>query len=183
MDSDRAKRILAALVREYIASGEPVPSSLLVGLAGLGVSSATVRNMLAQLEARRVSFSSRTPLPAASRPTAGTASTLICCSNPNRSTPYRPGRGSAAAARDGGALVDSVLSQVSHVVSQASKHVGFALRPAHQAAVFDRVEFVPLSSSRVLVVHRRPRRPRPPEGHRDQRAAALPTICARRPIT
>jgi heat-inducible transcriptional repressor len=50
MDNDRARRILAALVREYIASGEPVPSSLLVSLAGVGVSSATVRNILARLE-------------------------------------------------------------------------------------------------------------------------------------
>jgi hypothetical protein len=32
--------VLAALVREYIASGEPVASSLLVTAAGLGVSSA-----------------------------------------------------------------------------------------------------------------------------------------------
>ena len=38
------------------------------------------------------------------------------------------------------------------MVSQASRHVGFAVRPAHEAAVFDRVEFVPLSASRVLVV-------------------------------
>jgi heat-inducible transcriptional repressor len=49
-------------------------------------------------------------------------------------------------------LVDSVLSQASHVVSQASKHVGFAIRPAHAAAVFDRVEFIPLGGGRVLVV-------------------------------
>src|SRR5213079_1503194 len=48
--ADRSKRILAALVREYIASGEPVPSSLLVRAAGLGVSSATVRHILAKLE-------------------------------------------------------------------------------------------------------------------------------------
>ena len=40
--TDRPRRVLAALVREYIASGEPVPSSILVGAAGLGVSSATV---------------------------------------------------------------------------------------------------------------------------------------------
>ena len=45
-----------------------------------------------------------------------------------------------------------MLSQASHVVSQASRHVGFALRPAHEAAVFDRVEFIPLSAARVLVV-------------------------------
>src|SRR5258706_11846073 len=47
---DRSKRVLAALVREYIASGEPVASSLLVTAAGLGVSSATVRSILARLE-------------------------------------------------------------------------------------------------------------------------------------
>src|SRR5262249_20804983 len=38
------------------------------------------------------------------------------------------------------------------VVSQASRHVGFALRPARATAVFDRVEFVPLSATRVLVI-------------------------------
>src|SRR4029078_6076165 len=48
--ADRSKRVLAALVREYITSGEPVASSLLVTAAGLGVSSATVRSILARLE-------------------------------------------------------------------------------------------------------------------------------------
>src|SRR5215475_8867550 len=47
---DRSKRVLAALIREYIASGEPVASSVLVTAAGLGVSSATVRSILARLE-------------------------------------------------------------------------------------------------------------------------------------
>src|SRR6185503_8997203 len=51
-----------------------------------------------------------------------------------------------------GTLVDSLFSQASHVVSQASRHVGFALRPAHEAAVFDRVEFIPIGGARVLVV-------------------------------
>jgi heat-inducible transcriptional repressor len=49
-------------------------------------------------------------------------------------------------------MIDSLLPQVSHVLSQASRSVGFAVRPASEAAVFDRVEFVPLSSERVLVV-------------------------------
>src|SRR5437764_11766465 len=48
--NDRSGRVLAALVREFIASGEPVASSMLVNAAGLGVSSATVRNILARLE-------------------------------------------------------------------------------------------------------------------------------------
>src|SRR5207244_10746329 len=49
-------------------------------------------------------------------------------------------------------LLDSLLPQVSHVLSQASRSVGFAIRPAHEAAVFDRVEFVPLGATRILVV-------------------------------
>ena len=47
---DRSRRLLASLVRQYVESGEPVPSQVLARTSGLGVSSATVRNMLAQLE-------------------------------------------------------------------------------------------------------------------------------------
>src|SRR5918992_4713536 len=48
--SDRSRRLLVALVREYIDSGEPVSSQMLARKSGLGVSSATIRNVLAQLE-------------------------------------------------------------------------------------------------------------------------------------
>src|SRR5690349_7838096 len=48
--SDRSKRVLAALIREYIATGEPVASSVLATVPGLAISSATVRNILARLE-------------------------------------------------------------------------------------------------------------------------------------
>src|SRR5438876_8008768 len=148
---ERSSRVLAALVREYIASGEPVPSSLLVSAAGLGISSATVRNILARLEDEGYVQQPHT--------SAGRIPTdrgyrfyvdLLLESKRSRRT------ASAVEARlrrdNSGALLDVLLSQVSHVVSQASRHVGFALRPAHEAAVFDRVQFIPLSSARVLVV-------------------------------
>ena len=48
--SERSRRLLATLVRAYIETGEPVSSQLLARQSGLGLSSATVRNMLAQLE-------------------------------------------------------------------------------------------------------------------------------------
>ena len=47
--SARKKRILAAVVDEYIASAEPVGSKFLAERAGLNVSSATIRNELAEL--------------------------------------------------------------------------------------------------------------------------------------
>jgi heat-inducible transcriptional repressor len=148
---DRSRRVLAALVREYISSGEPVPSSLLAGAAGLGVSSATVRSILARLEAEGYvqqphTSSGRVPtdrgyrfyvdLLLESKRTGRTASAV-----------------EARLRRDSsGVHIDALLPQVSHVLSQASRSVGFAIRPVHETAVFDRVEFVPLSSTHVLVV-------------------------------
>ena len=47
--SDRKKKILAAVVDEYIATAEPVGSKTVVEKAGLSFSSATIRNELAEL--------------------------------------------------------------------------------------------------------------------------------------
>ena len=148
---DRSKRVLAALVREYIASGEPVASSLLVTAAGLGVSSATVRSILARLEDE--GFVQQPHTSAGRIPTDRGyrfyVDLLLDSKRPSRTA-------SAVEARlrrdHSGRLLDSLLPQVSHMVSQASGHIGFALRPAQEGAVFDRVEFIPLSSRRVLVV-------------------------------
>jgi heat-inducible transcriptional repressor len=149
--ADRSKRVLAALVREYIASGEPVASSLLVTAAGLGVSSATVRSILSRLE--EGGYVQQPHTSAGRIPTDRGyrfyVDLLLEAKRPNRSATAVEAR----LRRDSpGRLLDSLLPQVSHMLAQASKSVGFAIRPAHKAAVFDRVEFVPLSSTRVLVV-------------------------------
>src|SRR5438132_10820929 len=47
---ERQRELLRAVIREYIATAEPVASAALVRRYGLGVSSATVRNELASLE-------------------------------------------------------------------------------------------------------------------------------------
>ena len=50
MLNDRKKKILQAVIDEYINSAEPVSSGALVEKYGLNYSSATVRNELAELE-------------------------------------------------------------------------------------------------------------------------------------
>ena len=49
-------------------------------------------------------------------------------------------------------LMDDLLSSTSHVLSEAGKGVGFAIAPPNAQALFQRIEFVPLSGSRILVV-------------------------------
>ena len=46
----RKSAILRAVVEEYVRSGEPVGSETIADQAGLGVSSATIRNEMAALE-------------------------------------------------------------------------------------------------------------------------------------
>jgi len=149
--NDRSKRVLAALVRQYIATGEPIASSVLVTSAGLGVSSATVRHLLVRLEDEgylRQPHTSAGRVPT-DRGYRFYVDLLLEQRRPRRSA----SRLEARLRRDTSAsIIDSLLPQVSHVLSQASRSVGFAVRPASEAAVFDRVEFVPLSSERVLVV-------------------------------
>ena len=149
--TDRSKRVLAALVREYIASGEAVASSLLVNAAGLGVSSATVRNILARLEEE--GYVQQPHTSAGRIPTDRGYRFYVDLLLESK----RPGRAATAVearlrrdSPDG--LLDSVLPQASHVISQTSRSLGFAVQPAHEAAVFDRVEFVLLGGARVLVV-------------------------------
>jgi heat-inducible transcriptional repressor len=149
--SERSRRVLAALVREYIASGEPVASSLRVRAAGLGVSSATVRNVLASLEAdgyvqQPHTSAGRVPTDLGYR---FYVDLLLDSKRRHRAASVVEARLRRESVTP---LADVVLSQASHVVSQASKTVGFALSSAHEAAVFDRIEFVPLGAARVLVV-------------------------------
>jgi len=145
----RSRRILASLVREYIATGEPVASAFLAEAAGLGVSSATIRAALARLEEE--GFVQQPHTSAGRVPTdRGYRMYVDYLLESKRSG--RTADAVEARLRDGEPLIDSVLARASHVVSQASRHVGFALRAAQESAVFDRVEFVPLSGIRVLVV-------------------------------
>ena len=148
---DRSKRLLAALVREFISSGEPVASSLLVSAAGLGVSSATVRSILARLEEEgyiQQPHTSAGRIPT-DRGYRFYVDLLLEVKRPSRTATAVEAR---LRRESPDRLLDSVLPQVSHVLSQASRSVGFAVGPAHEVAVFDRVEFVPIAAARVLVV-------------------------------
>src|SRR5258707_15456536 len=148
---DRPRRVLAALVREYITSGDPVASSLLVTAGGLGVSSATVRNILARLEDE--GFVQQPHTSAGRVPTSRGYRFYVDLLLGQRRSLRSAHVFEARLRRDGsGAAIDGLLPQVSHVLSQASRGVGFAVRPPHEAAVFERVEFVPLGGARVLVV-------------------------------
>jgi heat-inducible transcriptional repressor len=150
--SVRAAHILAALVSEYIKTAEPVGSFRLARSAGLGVSSATVRHILAELE--ELGYLQQPHTSAGRIPTDRGYRFYV---DQLLETPRPFGGGAAVEAqlrRDAGspALVEDVLVAVSQVLSRASKLVAFALPMADGYGILKEIELVRLSESKVLVV-------------------------------
>ncbi len=150
--SERTRRILAALIREYIETGVPVASASLTRRAGLAVSSATIRNILAQLEEMGYVWQPHT--------SAGRVPTdlgyrfyvdlLLEAKRASKDASAVEARVRQQAGD--GPLIDELLSTASHILSEASRQVGFAISPANSKAIFQRIDFVPISDTRILVV-------------------------------
>src|SRR5258706_14923347 len=121
---ERPRRLLGALVREYISTGEPGPSCVLVSAAGVGVSSATVRNILARLEDE--GYVQQPHTSAGRVPTdRGYRFYVDMLLESKRSVRTASAVEARLRRESAGALVQSVLHQASHVVSQASGNIGF----------------------------------------------------------
>lgn len=149
--SDRSRRLLATLVREYIETGEPVASQCLARESGLGLSSATVRTMLAQLEEGGYLLQPHTS--AGRVPTDRGYRVFVdrLVEGRKRARPPAVVEHRLREQAERSPLIDDLLASVSHLVSRAARHVGFALS-GNPVAVLQRLEFVALGGSRVLVV-------------------------------
>lgn len=144
---ERDRRILGVLVQAYIDQGEPVSSLWLAG-RGFGVSSATLRNILARLEEQGFV---RQPHTSAGRvPTdLGYRCYVDQLLAERRSS--RPAPQIEARLRRAGSVED-LLSHVSHEISRASHHVGFAIAPGAATTTLEHLDFVPLDAGKILVV-------------------------------
>ena len=149
--AERSRHLLATLIREYIDSGEPVSSQMIAHSSGLGLSSATVRNVLAQLE--ELGYVHQPHTSAGRVPTdlgyRAFVDMLLESRTPAISHADVEQQLRRRAVQN--PLMDDLLAAVSHLVSRAAKHVAFALS-ADDAAVLKRIEFIPLDGSQVLVV-------------------------------
>jgi heat-inducible transcriptional repressor len=143
---ERDRRILATLVQAYIEHGEPISSLWLAG-RGFGVSSATLRNVMARLEEQGYV---RQPHTSAGRvPTdkgyRSYVDQLLAERRAARLAPDVEQRLRRAG------TVEDVLSHASQEISRASHQVGFAIAPATEV-IFEHLDFVPLEAGKILVV-------------------------------
>ncbi|MEZ5319671.1 MAG: heat-inducible transcriptional repressor HrcA [Vicinamibacterales bacterium] len=146
--TERQRRLLARLVAEYIEQGEPVSSAWLARHSDLGLSSATVRNVLAHLESMGLL---RQPHTSAGRVPTDSGyrlyvDTLIGTRRRSRALPDVEAR-----LRQAG-TVSQLLENASQEVSRASSQVGFAMTPADPSTRLQHIDFVRLEDRKVLVI-------------------------------
>src|SRR4051812_45234850 len=144
---ERDRQILGAVVSAYIEQREPV-SSLWLAKGGIGVSSATLRNILARLEEQGYV---RQPHTSAGRvPTdLGDRNYVDAVLAERRAVRTAP---NVQARLRRASRVDDLLSNVSQEVSRASHHIGFVIAPAADTATLEHLNFVPLDGGKILVV-------------------------------
>jgi heat-inducible transcriptional repressor len=145
--TERDRRILGVLVQGYIDDGEPI-SSLWLASRGFGVSSATVRNVLARLEEHGYV---RQPHTSAGRvPTdlgyRSYVDQLLSARRSSRPAPQVEARLRRAE------TMDDLLTHVCQEVARACQQLSFAIGPAADTATLEHLEFVPLDGGKILVV-------------------------------
>jgi heat-inducible transcriptional repressor len=149
--SKRSRQVLATLVREHIESGEPVSSQVVAHNCGLGISSATIRSIFVHL--KKSGYLHQPHTSAGRVPTDQAYRVFVNMLLEDR----KPRRPSAIVEHQlrrealNSPVFEDLLVSVSQTVSRAAHQLGFALAGTIDA-VLERIQFVPLEGSRVLVV-------------------------------
>jgi heat-inducible transcriptional repressor len=145
----RARLLLRTLIARYIRDGEPVGSQTLARHAGLDVSSATIRNILSELE--DVGLLSAPHSSSGRVPTSQGYRVFV-----DSLLQIQPlAEGEVARLRSElapGAGTNSLLGSASELVSAMTHFVGVVSVPKREQFAFKHVDFVPMDGQRVLAI-------------------------------
>ncbi|MEM8765950.1 MAG: heat-inducible transcriptional repressor HrcA [Pseudomonadota bacterium] len=145
----RAQALFKMLVEEYLAEGIPVASKRLASLPTVGVSSATVRNIMADLEARGLVASPHTS--AGKVPTNRGlrffVDTLISLDPPEARQLER-----LEAELNPDLSPQELVNSASSMLSHLTQMTCVITLPRRDNVALRQVEFLPLSGDRVLVI-------------------------------
>lgn len=148
--TERELRVLEAVVQTYIETAEPAGSQTIARRYGLGVSPATIRNTMSELEEKGYLFhphtsAGRIPTDRAYRVYVNEIMRLAPLSDEARSTLHAEIKGSRN-------IVDEILQRAAQVLGVLTQELGVAVGPALDEMVLERLEMVQVSSERLLLV-------------------------------
>src|SRR5216684_1659330 len=148
---ERSRRVLSAIVRDYIADGQPVGSHAVARRPDVDVSSATVRAVMADLEEmgyleKPHTSSGRIPT---SRGYRYYVDALLRVKPPLPEERERIERRAHEGAQEG---IDALMANASRVLHSLTRHAGVIAAPRPQSERLSRIEFLQLREGRALAV-------------------------------
>lgn len=150
LSTTRSRRLMKALIQEYIQTGEPVGSRRLSKLSEEGLSAATIRNMMADLEGEGFVCQ---PHPSAGRvPTEKGYRFYVDVLLEKSSLSGQDISEINRTLQDGDPSVEDLMTRASRVLSSASNNVGFVITPPMSQMGLRHAEFLRLGKRKVLVI-------------------------------
>jgi heat-inducible transcriptional repressor len=148
--SERELRVLEAVVQTYIETAEPTGSQTIARKFGLGVSPATIRNTMSELEDKGYLFHPHT---SAGRIPTDRAYRVYVDAIMRLSPPSHEQQHALRAELVGNrSAVEEILRRAAQVLGVLTQELGVAVAPAFDQMVLERLELVQVSSERLLLV-------------------------------
>lgn len=149
--NDREQRILEAVIRTYVETAEPAGSRTVARRFGLGVSAATVRNAMADLEDKGFLYhphtsAGRIPTDLAYRYYVDILMQPIRLSSAEQRMLRRQ------IADEANGPIERVIRRAAQVLGLLTGELGVAISPRLEDVVLEKLELVPISSEKVLMV-------------------------------
>ncbi len=148
--SERERRVLEAVIQSYVATAEPAGSRTLSRQHGLGISPATIRNTMSDLEDKGFLFHPHTS--AGRIPTDKAYRTYVDSlirRDPLSGDEQRQLHAEIVA---GGSAIEAILRRAAQSLGILTQELGVALGPRLERAALRQVELVRVSSDRLLMV-------------------------------
>jgi heat-inducible transcriptional repressor len=148
--SERERQVLAAVVKNYVETAEPVGSRTLARRARLGVSAATIRNAMSDLEEKGYLFHPHTS--AGRVPTDHAYRLFVDTLMGHATLSHKERTAIRESLTTEGSAVHSVLRRAAEVLGVLAQELGMAVAPTLDAARLERLDLVSVSSDRLLLV-------------------------------
>jgi heat-inducible transcriptional repressor len=147
--SERERRVLEAVIQSYVETAQPAGSNAIARKFGLGVSSATIRNTMSDLEEKGLLYHPHTS--AGRVPTDVAYRIYVDSIMPLSPIPLREHDALSAQIASGGLAVEGILRRAAQSLGVITQELGVALGPRLDDSVLQRVDLVRLSSERLLL--------------------------------
>jgi heat-inducible transcriptional repressor len=147
--TERERRVLEAVIQSYVATAEPAGSRTIARLFGLGVSPATIRNTMSDLEAKGFLYHPHT---SAGRVPTHKAYRLYVDSLMHVEPLDAAGQARLKKELAGASTIETILRRAAQSLGVLTQELGVAVSPRFDEATLRRIDLVRLASDRVLMV-------------------------------